>query len=196
MYILHGILLKQLIVTQLEKFYSAARNVRSPHLQHGRRLPRCCKRQNCQKQCSSGIHSITSATVYPETSGVYSGWVPSGTNCYVQSSSEVTTQFVPRPLPLSRESKSRDIYHKRNVRMEKAVPENLFRPRKKDTFTLTKNLQKKNMKPEKVMKIWGTEKSISCRIVSGSFRSSSSPASNNTDGMHESVKVTWRNQAM
>ena len=32
--------------------------------------------------------------------------------------------------------------HKRNVRMKKEFPGNLFRPRKSDTFILAKNLQK------------------------------------------------------
>jgi hypothetical protein len=95
-YIPHGVLLKQLIVSQLATFYSAAGNIRSPHLQRGRRLPHCCKREDSQEQCSSGLYKVTSAFFHPETSGVHPGWVPSGTKCYTQSYLEVTMQLVPR----------------------------------------------------------------------------------------------------
>jgi len=44
--ILHGVLLSRLIVTQLANIPPAAGNIRSPHLQRGRRLPFCCKRQD------------------------------------------------------------------------------------------------------------------------------------------------------
>jgi len=95
-HILHGVLLRRLIVTQLANFPPVAGNIRSPHLQRGRRLPHCCKREDSQEQCSSGLHSVTPATVHPATSGVHQRWVPSLTNCYVQSSPEVTTQLLPR----------------------------------------------------------------------------------------------------
>jgi len=95
-HILHGVLLSLLIVPQMANFSSAAGNIRSPHLQRGRRLPYCCKREDSQEQCSSGLHSVTPATVHPATSEVHQRWVPSWTNYCIQSSSEVTTQLLPR----------------------------------------------------------------------------------------------------